>query len=168
MKCVVKSLIAMQSAALLLSTGLAGPAAAKNSVPFKGSLQAVEEYSTLLPPDVPFPTMHVDASGSGHATHLGRCAVEYEFDVNMESGFGIGSAEFTGASGDKVTTDIEAQGSAITEDGFAFVVEHHIITGGTGRFAGATGAFTVRRLANVFTGVTSGSFSGSIVLDKGK
>jgi len=47
-------------------------------------------------------------------------------------------------------------------------VEQHTITGGTGRFAGTTGTFTLDRLVNTATGVTSGSFEGSIVLQKAK
>jgi hypothetical protein len=36
------------------------------------------------------------------------------------------------------------------------------ITGGTGRFADATGSFTLERVINLSTGVSSGSFSGTI------
>jgi hypothetical protein len=46
------------------------------------------------------------------------------------------------------------------------VVEEHTITGGTGRFAGATGSFTLERLVSTVTGVTDGSFDGSILLQK--
>ena len=40
--------------------------------------------------------------------------------------------------------------------------EVHTITGGTGRFAGAQGSFTVKRLASGVTFLTSGSFQGTI------
>jgi len=44
---------------------------------------------------------------------------------------------------------------------------HHIvelvnITGGTGRFQGATGGFTLDRLIDQTTGLTSGSLKGTI------
>ena len=36
------------------------------------------------------------------------------------------------------------------------------ITGGTDRFANATGTFTVQRMLNLTTGVSTGSFDGTI------
>jgi hypothetical protein len=48
------------------------------------------------------------------------------------------------------------------------VVEWHTITGGTGRFADASGSFNVKRLVNIATGETAGVFSGTINLNKGK
>ena len=44
------------------------------------------------------------------------------------------------------------------------IVETYTITNGTGRFAGASGGFTVVRLVNRTTGVTSGTFDGNIVI----
>ncbi len=151
--------------ATLLTASLVEPAAAKHGVPFKGFFQAVEESFTLLPPDVPFPTLIVDGSGSGRATRLGRFNVDYEFEVNLDNFFGVGSTEFVGARGDGFTTSVEGQGTVPTADGISFIVETHVITGGTGRFEGATGGFTMVRVLNVFTGVTFGWFDGTIVLD---
>jgi hypothetical protein len=42
------------------------------------------------------------------------------------------------------------------------IVEINTITGGTGRFEGAKGPFTLERLLGVTTGFTSGSFQGTI------
>jgi hypothetical protein len=44
------------------------------------------------------------------------------------------------------------------------IVETYTIRGGTGPFAGASGSFTVQRLVNKITGVTSGLFDGNIVI----
>ena len=44
------------------------------------------------------------------------------------------------------------------------VVEIYTITGGTGRFARASGTLTLKRLVSVKAGITSGSFEGYIVL----
>jgi hypothetical protein len=42
------------------------------------------------------------------------------------------------------------------------IVEQATITGGTGRFAGASGTFTIERLFDPAAGTTSGSFGGTI------
>ena len=46
--------------------------------------------------------------------------------------------------------------------GFLVIVETATITGGTGRFAGATGSFVVERLYDIVGGTTIGSFDGTI------
>jgi hypothetical protein len=42
------------------------------------------------------------------------------------------------------------------------IVEVYTITGGTGRFADATGTFTLQSTLEQTTGVSSGTFSGAI------
>jgi hypothetical protein len=42
------------------------------------------------------------------------------------------------------------------------VVEVYTITGGTGRFADATGTFTLENTVTQATGVSTGTFSGTI------
>ena len=168
MKNIIKTILYLQMTAMFVTATLAGPAAAEKEKPFHGSIQAVETSFPLFPPEVIFPTLFVDAIGSGHATHLGRFTVTYKFEVNLDTFFGIGSAHFIAANGDSIFTDIEGQGTVPTVDGVSFIVETHTITGGTGRSDGATGSFTVERVINVFTGVTSGSFCGTIVIHKKK
>lgn len=161
MKAIIKNLIYLQMTGVLLTAAFAGPAAAGQQVPFKGSVQAVESY------DVQFPTMFVDTTGSGEATHLGRFTVTWEFTVNLLNGAGIGSAHFIAANGDSVFTESLGQGEPTSTPGINRVVEAHTITGGTGRFAGATGSFTLERLASM-TGITAGFFKGSIVIHQTK
>jgi hypothetical protein len=162
MKSIMKSILGLQMTALLLTAALASPAAAEKPVPFKGSVQAVETSV------VQFPTLFVDASGSGNATHLGRFAVTYQFEVNLLTIAAIGSAHFIAANGDSIFTEAVGQGFTTGNPDVDSIVELHTITGGTGRFAGATGSFTVQRLLNLITGITSGSFDGTIVIHKAK
>jgi hypothetical protein len=50
-----------------------------------------------------------------------------------------------------------------TPDGLVFsITETFTITGGTGRFAGAQGTFTMERMESPVTFLTSGSFHGTI------
>ena len=44
------------------------------------------------------------------------------------------------------------------------LAETQTITGGTGRFAGVTGTVVVNRSLDLVTGVTSGTFTGTINL----
>ena len=162
MKTITKIVLYLQMTALLLTAAFPGPASAGKSVPFKGSVQAVESY------DIQFPTMLVDTSGSGNATHMGRFTVTWEFTVNLVTTEGIGSAHFIAANGDSVFTESTATAGPTETPGISRVVETHTITGGTGRFAGATGSFTLERLVSIVTGVTSGSFNGTIAFGKAK
>ncbi len=141
-------------------TGLvyAAPAAAKKPVPFKGTLQAVETY------ELDFPNLAVAGIGSGNATRLGRYAVVYEVAVNLVSGGGPASIHFVAANGDAIFATGIGQGNPTETPDVSMIVETYTITGGTGRFAGASGSFTVERLVNIVTGVTSGTFDGSIVI----
>ncbi len=161
MKKFTKSILAFVTV-LFLTAALAGSALAAPQVPFKGSVEAVESYA------IDFPTMLVDTTGSGQATHLGRFTVTWEFTVNLLEGSGVGSAHFIAANGDSLFTTSLGQGDPTDTPNINRVVEQHTITGGTGRFAGATGSFTLERLVSLVTGVTSGSFEGSFVLQKGK
>ena len=162
MKTIMKSILGLQTTAMFLTVALGSPAAAENPVPFKGSVQAVETSH------VQFPTLFVDASGSGNGTHLGRFAVTYEFEVDLLTIAAIGSAHFIAANGDSIFTEAVGQGFTTGNPDVDSIVELHTITGGTGRFAGATGSFTVQRLLNLVTGITSGSFDGTIVIHNAK
>jgi hypothetical protein len=149
--------------AALAVLALAGTAAAQKQVPFRGSIQGAEID------EVQGTTLLVDGSGTGNATHLGRFAVTWEFTVNLLDGSGIGSYHFIAANGDSIFTDVLGQGQPTGTPGVSRIVEMHTITGGTGRFAGATGSFILERL-NTFVSLigdqltltTSGSFNGTI------
>lgn len=128
--------------------------------PFTGTVEAQETYIITAT------TMLVDTAGSGESAELGQFTVTWEFTVNLDTGAGVGSAYFTAANGDTLDTTSLGQGDPTETPDVSRVVEQHTITGGTGRYAGATGTFTLERLVNTVTGVTSGSFAGSIVLQK--
>jgi hypothetical protein len=150
-------------AMMVASAAFAAPAAA-TGVPFKGTIKAVETN------DAQFPTLYVDAAGSGNATHLGGYTVSYRVVVNIPTLSGNETLQFVAANGDVLTAEgfVQATPTGIPDQ--ITIVEEYTIAGGTGRFAGATGSFTMNRLldgATQATAVTSGTFDGTIVLQRG-
>jgi len=127
--------------------------------PFKGNLEGSQ---TLTPLQPPFGL--VSGQATGNATHLGQFTVQFPHTVNFATARGEGTYTFTAANGDTLTADFtgQAQTGPITS-----IVEEAVITGGTGRFAGATGSFTVRRLFDRAAGTTTGSFDGTISIPRG-
>ena len=159
----MKTLSLPMVVALLLGVGLVGTtlaaASTRTPLPLKGSIEALETYQ------INGPTMFVTASGSGEATHLGRYTVTYEVEVDLPTGTGTGlSAQYVAANGDSLFAEGSGQATPTDDPSVFMVVETYTITGGTGRFAGATGSFTEERRVNIQTGVTSGTISGSIIL----
>lgn len=159
MKTITKTILYLQMTALLLTAALAGSGAAGKEVPFHGSIQGVEIA------EAHFPTLFVDGSGSGKATHLGRFTLTYELEADLVTHETSGSSLFTAANGDSIATDFIGFGSLTEDPDVRSIVEMHTITGGTGRFSGATGTFIRTYLLNLVSGITSGSFDGSIVLN---
>src|SRR5205814_183092 len=102
------------------------------------------------------------AKGTGNATHLGQFTVINAEIVNSVASTSIGSFAFTAANGDILTADFTAQASPTATPGVLSIVETAFISGGTGRFAGATGHFTVTRSFDFATNLTAGSFEGTI------
>jgi hypothetical protein len=143
--------------ALLAVPGLTGPAAAQEQVPFRGSLEGVVTVTPLTPPFV-----SVLVNATGNATHLGRFTLDIPHIVNRADRTAIGFYEFTAANGDTLSADFTGQATPTPKPGVLSIVETATITGGTGRFAGATGGFTVERVFNAVAGTTAGSFSGTI------
>jgi hypothetical protein len=81
--------------------------------------------------------------------------------INLPTRHSMGAATFTAANGDTLTATVEGQATPASP-GVLSIVEVYSITGGTGRFADATGSFTLHSTANQATGVSSGTFSGAI------
>jgi hypothetical protein len=136
---------------------LAAPDAA-HQVPFKGSFNTVE---TIV---VEFPTLFTNGIGGGQAAHLGRYTVTYQAVVDLFTGQAVGSADFIAANGDSLFTEFVGQSSPTADPDISSIEETYTITGGTGRFASATGSFSMERVINLVTGVTSGSFDGDIAI----
>jgi len=138
--------------ALLASAAVSATAA---ETPFKGTVSAVETGTTVGP------TRFLVRDGGGTATHLGKYTEHITMQINLPTRHSMGAATFTAANGDTLTATVEGQATPASP-GVVSIVEVYTITGGTGRFAGATGTFTLESTANQATGVSSGTFSGVI------
>jgi hypothetical protein len=152
-----------------LASSLALPAGATESaaarvLPFKGTLEGHHASRTPLAPPFVFDRFEAE----GQATQLGEFALVIEATVNfgVRPVTGAGTYTFTAANGDRLVAD-QTGFSTLVEPGIVLITEHAAIDPGrsTGRFAGATGTFTVGRFADAATGVgglTFGSFEGTI------
>ena len=125
-------------------------------LPFHGSLDATETETGS------FPVLSVSLSGQGNATHLGQYSAIFTFHLDLRTITGVGSFTLIAANGDTLFGDLSGHG--IVGNGLVIIAETGTITGGTGRFATATGSFVVTRTLVQATGVSSGSFDGAIDL----
>jgi hypothetical protein len=158
-KVLVSTGVALLLLIVLASTTFAAPAAGERQLLLKGSLEASETH-VVTPP-----TMLVDATGSGNATQLGSFTMSFHTEVFLPTLFAASeSATLVAADGSSLFGEGSGQGTLTGTPGIISIVETYTITGGTGRFAGATGSFTVERLADRATGISSGTINGTIVL----
>ena len=123
--------------------------------PFKGTVSAVE---TVV---VAFPTASLTRDGTGTATYLGKYTVHIVMTINLPTLSSTGTATFTAANGDTLTANVAGQATR-TGPTTLSIIENYTITGGTGRFADATGSFTLESTVEQTTGVSSGTYSGVI------
>ena len=155
----MKSLLA----AIALAAAISQPAMAQGPVPFRGTYESSESQRGGT-----FPVFLQVLGGIGEATHIGRFTVEAQWHVNVVSATGVGTFTLTAADG--ATLAGTATGTSVILDGLAYITETCVITGGTGRFAAATGAFVAARVLtltpNPETDVagSTASFQGTIKL----
>src|SRR5437667_5403859 len=156
MKNITRSNIYLPMAAMILTAALAVPAAAQRQVPFMGAMQGHDTDIGLTNNLGTVLTM-----GTGIGTLVGQFSFTQTWTVDVTTGILTGSAQWIAANGDSISTTITGSGKMI-EPGLFRIEEVHTITGGTGRFAGAQGSFTMKKLASGVTFLTSGSYDGTI------
>jgi hypothetical protein len=129
--------------AVALLVSLAGPVSAGDQIPFKGTLAGTAVVTPLSPPIV---AVRIDATGT--ATHLGRFTVVAPHVVNQATLTAVGTYLITALM--------------VAPPNVVAITETATVTGGTGRFAGATGSIQVERIFDRATGVTTGTLEGWI------
>ena len=147
--------------ALLVLPVLALPmqAAAKDRPPLKGSESGT--FQLLGPCETG--GMILEVTGSGHSTRLGNYSGRYRECLDPATGAVTnGTFTLTAANGDKVFGTYSGQAVPTDDPNVVTYDDPGVITGGTGRFAGASGSMNTSGRANLATGEYSGTIAGSV------
>jgi hypothetical protein len=143
------------------SISLWSPAAAKQAVPMKGSEVIAghldprfSQYEDLRPGRWnrycdPFGTIYRSIRSCPQISRPKSAA---------------GTVIFVAANGDQLFADNSGTVTPTGNPNENRVDMTYVVTGGTGRFEGASGQFSGIRLVNTVTGLSTASFSGEIVL----
>ena len=151
--------------AIFLTVALVSSAVEAGVIRINGTIAGSES-------DVPFPDpaegFYVNGSVTSTDTQLGPFTQFYSAplvfafpeDDTGASRLIVGDA----ANGDSILTCSIGNNPGSCANGDFHLVETNTIIGGTGRYAGARGSFTMDRCLNPVTGETSGTISGTIVV----
>jgi len=175
MNITTRTKIYLPIAAMIVTAALGNPASAQTSCEgfapgcFKGVFQGQDAHN-VLPPGAPTVLIRTTATGTG--VQLGQFSLLREVTGSLVNFSDTGSAQWIAANRDTIYTTVVGQAElSDLPGGFLKVTETHTITGGTGRFTGAQGSFTVELFhklepSAVVGGVEShdifGSFHGTI------
>jgi hypothetical protein len=111
------------------------PASARDQLPFHANLSGYVETSEFLPPC----TIHGHAIIFGNATHVGAYTGTGELYQDVCNNTYIGSFHWFAANGDELFGTFEGFLTPTETPGVYDNHETSEVTGGTGRFTGATG-----------------------------
>ena len=121
----------------------------KKAVPFKAIFETFAENNSPI------------ITGTGTGTHIGKST--FVATVNGDN-FPLltGTQTLTAANGDQLFSTISGSVVGPDENGTLLITNNNIITGGTGRFAGATGSFIAHGIANINVPTGTVTFEGTI------
>ena len=139
-------------------------ARAGNGLPLSGSFTRVTKAEPCPPP----PIFTINGTMEGNATHLGEFTATSVDNVTATSG--IGTWDITAANGDHLFIETEGRENTFEPPNISHVTLDARIIGGTGRFAGASGQFTIQFVEAInfaaCTGQAQGTFQGQLDLNK--
>jgi hypothetical protein len=133
---------ALVIAAVVFALALPNAAFAGEQVPFRGTWEGSTVSAELVGPNVVF----VVSAGSGNATQLGRFEMVTPHLSYLDTFVVEGTQVFTAANGDTLAATIDGQ-LALNSEGNLEGTLAGVITGGTGRFEGATGSYDFHLVA---------------------
>lgn len=128
------------------------PAVASDQVPFKGTVSG--QIPEDMGPPVPGSgacVFNFFVSNVGNATQLGHFTGTSNFIPNVCDGSYTGTFNWIAANGDTITGPFFGQLIPTATPGLFDNTETAIITGGTGRFSGASGMLTLSGQVNFVT-----------------
>jgi hypothetical protein len=137
-------------------------------LPFRGTFTSETKGTVNCPPTCPPTIVRVSGRGEGEATLLGHFTAQWETEVDLATATGTGTYTFTAANGDELFTRTEGRETQFVPPNVSTTTSLATITGGTGRFAAATGTFTIVSTGTIdfATGTSTGfaTFEGQISL----
>lgn len=146
-----------------------GSAGAGQTLALRGTMLPFHGTFTRESHAVLDPTFVITGTQTGTATHLGQftAASEDRVDTNNTA---VGTFDFTAANGDQLFSTTIGTESAFIPPNISKVTLTATIVDGTGRFAGATGSFTIELTDTIDLATNSatgfGSFEGHISLNR--
>ena len=144
---------------VLVALALPMQAAAGDQVPLNGSETGT--FRILGPCEAS--GIIVDVTGTGHSTQVGKYSVHYrECFVPATGAVTGGSFTLTAANGDMLFGTYGGQAVPTGDANVIVFDDPGVITGGTGRFAGASGIANTAGVANLATGEYTSTISGSL------
>ena len=151
--------------AIFLTVALVSSAVEAGRIRINGTIAGSESYAPFPDPAEGF---YVNGSVTSTDTQLGPFTEFYTAPVAFAfPGEDTGASRLIvgdAANGDSILTCLIGNNPDLCANGDLHIVELATIMGGTGRYAGARGSFTVDRCVNFATGDTSGTISGTIVV----
>ena len=154
--------------AIFLTVALVSSSVGAGVIPINGTIAGSES-------DAPFPDpaegFYVNGSVTSTDTQLGpftmfySVIVDFAFNGTPPGAPGVSSLVVgDAANGDSILMCFFGNNAGLCDNGDLHVVGRDTVIGGTGRYAGARGSFTLDRCLNFDTGETSGTISGTIVV----
>ena len=154
--------------AIFLTVALVSSAVEAGVIRINGTIAGSES-------DVPFPDpaegFYVNGSVTSTDTELGPFTQFYSSPLDFAflgmPPEGVGASRLIvgdAANGDSILTCSIGNNPGSCANGDLHVVGRDTIIGGTGRYAGARGSYTLDRCVNLMTGESSGTISGTIVV----
>jgi hypothetical protein len=155
----MKTVLRSALAAAALVAAFAAPAA-QAQTPITFNYNGVFDPPTVV--SLQPLTMYLVSRVTGISSHMGYYSGIYPHDVNLENGLFSGTFTMTAANGDQLFVNLG--GTAVPTSAGDYNIRFvGTITGGNGRFVGASGSVTGAGAASLATLTVHAQFSGALI-----